>query len=77
MFKKIKTGYVYISINEYYDKCILNRGKDNKWLLKIYKDNDLLLMLRFPNDMSDADALKRASEYLNNYIPDDDDEFTS
>ena len=77
MFKKIKTGYVYISINEYYDKCILNRGKDNKWLLKIYKDNDLLLMLRFPNDMSDVDALKRASEYLNNYIPDDDDEFTS
>ena len=35
-------------------------------------------MLRFPNTMNADDAIKRASEYLNNYIPDiDDDEFTS
>jgi hypothetical protein len=73
MFKNYRNGYAYYNDNECYDMCILNKGKDNKWLLKIYKDNDLLLMLRFPNDMQDADAIKRALEYLNNYIPDEDD----
>lgn len=77
MFKNYRNGYAYYNANECYDMCILNKGKDNKWILKIYKDNELLLMLRFPNDMQDADAIKRASEYLDNYIPDEDDAYFS
>ena len=42
MFKNYRKGYAYYNANECYDMCILNKGKDNKWLLKIYKDNEKL-----------------------------------
>ena len=77
MFKKTNKGYIFISDNNCFEKATLSVGNDNKWILKLYNDNSVSLMLRFPNTMNSDDAIKRASEYLNNYIPDIDDEFTS
>lgn len=78
MFTKSKNGYIYISDNHCFDKASLTINNNHKWILKIYNDNAISLVLTFPNKMNADDAIKRASEYINNYIPDmEDDEFTS